>query len=155
VFYYQPVPSQDNDIIQAIERLLKHDSDWGFWKVFKTLRNQGKSWNHKRVYRVYLKLKLNIRKRAKKRLPERVKDPLVLPIGPNITWSMDFMQDSLTNGRKFRTFNVIDDFNREALGIAVETSISGHRVVNELNNIIYWRGKPESISLMTWTKSGF
>ena len=104
VFYYQPVPSQDNEIIQAIEQLLKQDSDWGFWKVFKTLRNQGNSWNHKRVYRVYTKLKLNIRKRAKKRLPERVKDPLVLPIGPNITWSMDFMQDSLTNGRKFRTF---------------------------------------------------
>jgi len=90
-------------------------------------------------------LKLNLRKRAKKRLPARVKDPLVLPIGPNITWSMDFMQDSLIDGRKFRTLNVIDDFNREALGIAVETSISGHRVVNELNNIIYWRGKPEAI----------
>jgi len=56
-----------------------------------------------------------------------------------------YAYDSLTNGRKFRTFNVIDDYNREALGIAVETSISGHRVVNELNNIIYWRGKPESI----------
>jgi putative transposase len=145
VFYYQPVPSQDNEIIEAIEGLLKQDSDWGFWKLFKTLRNQGKSWNHKRVYRIYLKLKLNIRKRAKKRFPARVKEPLVLPIGPNITWSMDFMQDSLSNGRKFRTFNVIDDFNREVLGIAAETSISGHRVVNELNNIINWRGKPEGI----------
>lgn len=147
VFYYQPVPSQDGEIIEAIEGLLKQDSDWGFWKVFKTLRNQGKSWNHKRVYRIYLKLKLNIRKRAKKRLPARVKEPLVLPIGPNITWSMDFMQDSLSNGRKFRTFNVIDDFNREVLGIAAETSISGHRVVNELNNIINWRGKPEGIRI--------
>jgi len=145
VFYYKPVPSQDKEIIAAIEQLLEHDSDWGFWKVFKTLRNQGNSWNHKRVYRVYKELQLNIRRRTKKRLPERVKDPLVLPIGPNITWSMDFMQDSLTNGRKFRTLNVIDDFNREVLGIASETSISGHRVVNELNKIIQWRGKPECI----------
>jgi len=145
VFYYKPVPSQDKEIIAAIEQLLEHDSDWGFWKVFKTLRNQGNSWNHKRVYRVYKELQLNIRRRTKKRLPERVKDPLVLPIGPNITWSMDFMQDSLTNGRKFRTLNVIDDFNREALGIATETSISGHRVVNELNKIIQWREKPECI----------
>jgi putative transposase len=119
VFYYEPVPSQDKEIIAAIKQLLEHDSDWGFWKVFKTLRNQGNSWNHERVYRVYKELQLNIRRRTKKRLPERVKDPLVLPIGPNITWSMDFMQDSLTNGRKFRTLNVIDDFNREVLGIAV------------------------------------
>jgi putative transposase len=147
VFYYQPVPSQDGEIIEAIDGLLKQDSDWGFWKLFKTLRNQGKRWNHKRVYRIYLKMKLNIRKRAKKRLPARVKDPLVLPIGPNITWSMDFMQDTLSNGRKFRTLNVIDDFNREALSIAIETSISGHRVVHELNNIIFWRGKPEAIRI--------
>ena len=145
VLYYQPVPSQDGEIIEAIEGLLKQDSDWGFWKLFKTLKNQGKRWNHKRVYRIYLKMKLNIRKRSKKRLPARVKDPMVLPIGPNITWSMDFMQDTLSNGRKFRTLNVIDDFNREALSIAIETSISGHRVVNELNNIISWRGKPEAI----------
>ena len=86
MFYYKPVPSQDKEIIAAIEQLLEHDSDWGFWKVFKTLRNQGNSWNHKRVYRVYKELQLNIRRRTKKRLPERVKDPLVLPIGPNITW---------------------------------------------------------------------
>jgi putative transposase len=60
---------------------------------------------------------------------------------------MDFMQDTLSNGRKFRTLNVIDDFNREALGIAIDTSISGHRVVNELNNIIAWRGKPEAVRI--------
>jgi len=142
VFYYQPVPSQDEEIQEALEELAEENSDWGFWKMYKYLKNTGRVWNHKRVYRVYTEMRLNIRRKIKKRLPARIKAPLVLPIGPNMTWSMDFMHDTLTSGQKFRTLNIIDDFNREVLSITIDTSISGKRVVRELQKLLVWRGKP-------------
>jgi putative transposase len=88
-------------------------------------------------------MNLNIRRRAKKRLPDRVKDPLAIPAKPNQTWSLDFMSDTLTDGRKFRLFNVMDDFNRESLCIEVDTSLPGQRVVRVLQQLVERRGKPE------------
>ena len=70
-------------------------------------------------------MKLNIRRRAKKRLPERVKQALSVPDAPNQVWSIDFMSDTLVDGRRFRLFNVMDDFNRESLAIEVDTSLPG------------------------------
>jgi putative transposase len=87
-------------------------------------------------------MNLNIRRRAKKRLPDRVKDPLAIPAKPNQTWSLDFMSDTLTDGRKFRLFNVMDDFNRESLCIEVDTSLPGQRVVRVLQQLVDRRGKP-------------
>ena len=69
----------------------------------------------------------------------------MLPIGPNITWSMDFMHDTLINGRKIRTLNIIDDFNREVLQIAIDTSLNSARVIRELEQLISWRGMPDRI----------
>jgi len=88
---------------------------------------------------------LNIRRRAKRRLPERVKQPLTLPTGPNQMWSIDFMSDSLVDGRKFRLFNVIDDFNRESLAIEVDTSLPSLRVIRVLETLIAERGCPTAI----------
>jgi len=96
-------------------------------------------------FRHYLALGMNLRRKHKKRLPARVKGPLVLPIGPNITWSMDFMHDTLINGRKFRTLNIIDDYNREALQIAIDTSLNSERVIRELEQLVTWRGAPDRI----------
>lgn len=90
-------------------------------------------------------MKLNIRRRAKKRLPERVKQPLSVPSGPNQVWSIDFMSDSLVDSRKFRLLNVIDDFNRESLAIEIDTSLPSLRVIRVLNRIIAQRGKPANI----------
>ena len=72
-------------------------------------------------------MKLIIRRRAKKRLPERAKLELSLPTAPNQMWSLDFMCDALTDGRKFRLLNVIDDFNRESLAIEVDTSFPSYK----------------------------
>ena len=90
-------------------------------------------------------MKLNIRRRAKKRLPERVKQPLVIPSGPNQTWSIDFMSDALTDGRKFRLLNVLDDFNRESLAVEVDTSLPSLRVLRVLDRLIHERSTPSII----------
>jgi putative transposase len=99
-------------------------------------------WNHKRVYRVYTQMRLNIRRRAKRRLPARIREALFIPEGPNEVWSIDFMSDALVDGRKFRVLNVIDDFNRESLAIEVDTSLPSRRVIRVLERIIARRGKP-------------
>ncbi len=102
-------------------------------------------WNHKRVKRVYNKMQLNIRRKRKRRLPARTKATLGAPMQHNESWSMDFMQDRLTNGRKIRTFNLIDDFNREILAIEIDTSLSGERVIRVLQQVIDYKGKPKQI----------
>lgn len=90
-------------------------------------------------------MKLNIRRRAKKRLPQRVKQALMLPTESNQVWSIDFMSDTLTDGRKFRLLNVIDDFNRESLAVEVDTSLPCLRVIRVLEQLIAQRGKPANI----------
>lgn len=145
VYYYEPKPSDDQPIKDSLAELAEMHSRWGFWMMYYRLRQLNHFWNHKKVYRVYTEMKLNLRRKYKKRLPARVQEPLVQPIMPNVTWSMDFMHDTLDNGVKFRTFNVIDDFNRECLTIAIGTSITSRRVIRELNKLLEWRGKPSCI----------
>lgn len=111
------------------------------------LRKAGKPWNHKRVHRVYQMLRLNLRRKGKRRLPARVKRPIEQMQQPNQSWSIDFMQDRFENGRKFRTFNVIDDFNREVLAIEIDTSLPAKRIIRILQQIIEMRGKPQRIRM--------
>lgn len=117
----------------------------GFWQCCYRIWNKGYCWNHKRIYRVYTDMKLNIRRRAKRRLPERVKQPLTVPTAPNQMWSIDFMSDRLVDGRKFRLFNVMDDFNRESLAIEVDTSLPSLRVIRVLEKLVAERGCPANI----------
>lgn len=88
---------------------------------------------------------MNKRRKGKRRLPARVKHPLQQQTLINQSWSMDFMSDTLVNGRKFRTLNIIDDCNREALAIEIDTSLSARRVIRTLEQVINWRGKPQVI----------
>jgi putative transposase len=111
------------------------------------LRNQGKPWNHKRIRRVYRAMALHLKRKPKKRLPARAAQTLVVPEQMNQTWSLDFMSDALSNGRTFRTLNILDDFNREALWIEVDTSLPAERVVRVLEQLLSWRGKPASIRM--------
>jgi putative transposase len=102
-------------------------------------------WNHKRIYRIYRELELNPRIKPRKRLVRDKPEPLMVPMAINQVWSMDFMNDQLGDGRCFRLLNVIDDFNREALGIEIDFSLPAERVIRSLEQIIEWRGKPVAI----------
>lgn len=113
--------------------------------MFHYLRGRAVPWNRKRVYRIYTQLNLNIRRKPKKRLPTRTKEGLYRPELPNQVWSMDFMVDRLSNGRSFRTLNILDDFNREIVHIVVDTSIGSARIARELSQMLEWRGKPSTI----------
>ncbi|WP_324755572.1 DDE-type integrase/transposase/recombinase [Sphingobacterium thalpophilum] len=145
VYYYQAKRSDDSEVIEQLSILADLHRTWGFWMMYHRLRKLQFMWNHKRVYRIYTSMRLNLRNKRKKRLPARVKAPLLCPIGPNITWSLDFMHDTLSTGKSIRTLNIIDDFNREALSITVDTSLPAARVVKELEKLVEWRGKPECI----------
>jgi len=101
-FYTPPESRDDAEVVDAINTIIDRHPRWGFWKTFKALRRKGYEWNHKRVYRVYCSLKLNQKRRAKKRLPQRFKQPLFVPPLPNQVWSADFMSDMLYTGKRFR-----------------------------------------------------
>lgn len=117
----------------------------GFDEFFGIIRHQGFIWNRKRVLRIYRVMKLGLRRKYKKRLPARVKESSQAPEQPNYTWSMDFMSDALGDGRKVRVFNVIDDFNREALAIEAGLSFPSRRVVRVLEWLKHERGLPSRI----------
>ena len=142
---YKAKPKDDSELQDALTALTTKHVAIGYWQCCYRLWNKGHWWNHKRIYRVYTDMKLNIRRRAKKRLPERVKQALMAPSAPNQVWSIDFMSDSLTDGRKFRLLNIIDDFNRESLAVEVDTSLPSLRVIRVLERLVAQRGKPANI----------
>lgn len=129
----------------ALQQIAETHPRWGFNKMRDKLKLKGYLWNHKRVYRLYRELKLNLRIKPKKRLPAREPKILLQPLRANFCWSMDFMSDALHSGRKFRTLNIIDDYNREALLIEAGFSISSLMVVRCLNQLASIRGYPEMI----------
>lgn len=121
-YHYRRVLNAENEeIADWLLRLTSCYKRWGFGLCFFYLRNvKGFEWNHKRVYRIYRELELNLRIKPRRRLKREKPEALAVPEQPNDTWSMDFMADQRTNGRSFRTCNVLDDFNREGLGIEVD-----------------------------------
>jgi len=144
--WYRPLVDwleRDAAVSEALAELAEKKPGLGFWKLYRRLRRQGHQWNHKRVYRVYCLMKLNLRRRAKKRLPARDPIPLLVPQRPNEVWSADFMSDALYNGVRFRTFNVIDDFNREALAIEIDMSLPSRRLVRVFEQLKAERGLPD------------
>ena len=148
-YRYSPLLSDENEqIADLLVGLTDARKTWGFGLCFLHLRNvKGHGWNHKRVYRIYCALELNLRIKPRKRLKRDKPDALAVLEAPNITWSMDFMADRLGDGRQFRLLNVLDDFNREGLGIEVDFSLPAERVIRSLDRIIEWRGKPGTISV--------
>ena len=128
------VPIDDVAIIEAFNAVVAQHGRWGFWKCHDRLRLDGHAWNHKRTWRVYCAMKLNLPRRTKKRLI-RPMQPLDAPSLPNQIWALGFMSDSLYQGRRFRTLNILDEGVREALAIEIDTSLPAMRVVRALEQL--------------------
>ena len=144
-YRYDPRKKPDDEVVDVLTRLAESKPRWGFGLMFDWLRLHGHPWNHKRVYRVYKELELNLRIKPKRRFPSRDPVPLDDAQQPNDCWSLDFMSDSLTDGRWYRTLNVIDDFSREGLAIEIDHSLPSERVARVLDQIGEERGFPRKL----------
>ena len=144
MWYYQS-KKDDSSVIDKLNELAIQYPTRGFDEYFNKIRREGLRWNRKRVLRVYRNMKLKLRRKHKKRITGRIKQPLVAPTQLNECWSMDFMSDALLDGRKVRVFNIIDDCNREALAIDVGLSYPARAVVETLENLKDEVGVPKYI----------
>ena len=148
--YYRPPVSarrRDAAVIAALLRVVTRYPRWGFWKCFDRLRLHGAPWNHKRVHRVYCALRLNLPRRTKRRVPRRVRQPLVVLPVLNQTWALDFIADALYDRRRFQALPIMDEGNREGLGIDIGRSIPARRVIRVLDEHIALHGRPTALRL--------
>ena len=143
--YHYKAKAADDDYKTLLQALAHQYPRYGYWKLYYLMRNQGHQVNHKRIYNLYKELGLQMRRKTKKRLVVAEAKPLVIPNQPNQTWSIDFMTDTLTSSKRFRTLNIIDDFNREGLAIEVASSITGLRLASMLDKVASCRGYPKAI----------
>jgi putative transposase len=146
--YYRPVVNgaqRDAAVIEVLTTLGATKPRWGCWTYVGRLRNTGHGWNHTRLWRVYCPLRLNLPRRTKKRRLTRPAQPLVVLPQPNAVWALDFMSDTLYGGRRFRTFNILDEGVREVLAMEVDTSLPAERVLRVFDQVTAWRGPPQAI----------
>lgn len=137
--------SKDAAVIEVLQAVVESRPRWGFWKCHDRLRLDGHGINHKRLWRVYCQLGLNLPKRTKRRVITRERVPLQASCFANEGWALDFVHDVLYDGRKFRTLNVIDEANREALAIEVAQSLPATRLIETLQRLVDWYGAPKAI----------
>ena len=145
-YRYEPKLKKDDEMIKRLlQEKARQYPRYGFKKIFGLLRQEGLAFNHKRAHRIYCELKLNLKRKPKKRLAPRTKQTLHQPAQLNESWSLDYMSDAFMHGRRFRTANVIDDCNREGLSILASTSLPSTRITQWLDNIAAWRDYPNKI----------
>jgi putative transposase len=137
--------ARDRPIVDVLQAIIEHNPRAGFWKCQDRIERAGHGWNHKRVWRVYCEQKLNQVRRTRKRVEKRLRQPLEQPEDWGKVWALDFVHDTLQNGRCFRALTVIDEANREALCIEPAFSLPAQRVVRLLDQLSELYGKPLSI----------
>jgi len=147
-YAYVPTPRDDSEVIVALAELAERKPTWGFSKLFRVLRRREHPWNHKRGGRVYCLLKMNLKRKGKKRLLRSRQETLVQPLAPNLCWSIDFIRGTLYSERTFRIFSAVDDYNREVLAVEVDMSLPTGRVVRVFDRIAEERGHyPEKLRM--------
>ena len=141
--YRRPLArSEDTELRTRLKDLSSERRRFGYRRLHLLLRREGWLVNWKKLYRIYKEEGLTVRKRGGRKRALGTRSPMAIPQGPNQRWSLDFVSDSLSCGRRFRILNVIDDFSRECLAAVVDTSLSGIRVGRELDKIAEVRGYP-------------
>lgn len=133
------------EVRERLRQLAGERRRFGYRRLGILLAREGMTMNHKRLYRLYRDEGLSVRRRRGRKRATGTRAPMAIPQGPNQRWSLDFVADALSWGRRFRVLAVVDDFTREALCLAVDTSIGGERVVRELEAVIARRGRPAMI----------
>ena len=139
-YRYQPKPRDDKALRQRLKELAAKQTAYGYLFLHRLLKNEGLVTNKKRTYRIYTEERLQVRTKKRKKL-QRPRQPMVVPVKRNQRWSMDFVSDQLSHGRRFRVLNPIDDYSREVIDQLVSFSISGQQVTRFLDRAIETRGK--------------
>jgi putative transposase len=135
----------DESLREQLEALAADRPRFGYRRLHTLLRRRGEAINRKRVYRIYHAAGLAVHRKKRKRVAQANRQPRVVPVKRNQQWSMDFMGDTLADGRSFRVLNVVDDATRECLTAEVDLSLPGARVARLLDQLLAHRGRPERI----------
>ena len=142
---YQSTRPDDNDLRERMIVLARERRRFGYRRLHVLLRREGYEVNHKKLFRLYREEKLTVRRRGGRKRAIGTRAPMLLPLAPNERWSLDFVSDQFTDGRRFRILTVVDDCTRECPALLADTSLSGARVARELDRLIAERGKPKMI----------
>ena len=142
---YQSTRPDDRELRERMTTLARERRRFGYRRLHVLLRREGYVVNHKKLFRLYREEKLTVRRRGGRKRAIGTRSPMLLPLAPNERWSLDFVSDAFTDGRKFRVLTVVDDCTRECLTLLADTSLSGVRVARELDRLIAERGKPKMI----------
>jgi putative transposase len=144
---------QDDPVLrERLKELAKVRRRFGYRRLHVFLQREGHEVNHKRLFRIYHEEQLHVRRRGGRKRAIGTRAPMVLPLMPNQRWSLDFVSDQLTDGRRFRIMTVVDDCTRECLALIADTSLSGARVARELATLFDTRGKPVTVVSDTGTE---
>ena len=142
---YRSVRPDDSGLRASLTALARERRRFGYRRLHVLLRRQGVEVNHKKLFRLYREEKLSVRQRGGRKRAIGTRAPMLLPLRPNTRWSLDFVSDQFTDGRRFRILAIVDDCTRENLALIADTSLSGLRVARELDRLIADRGKPKMI----------
>jgi putative transposase len=142
---YRSTRPDDGALRERLKAMAQERRRFGYRRLHVLLRREGYIVNHKRLFRLYREERLMVRQRGGRKRALGTRMPMMLPDGPNVRWSLDFVHDQLGDGRRFRILAVVDDCTRECLALVADTSISGLRVARELDRLIATRGKPRMI----------
>lgn len=142
---YEAIRQDDPALRERLKELARVRRRFGYRRLHVFLRREGHEVNHKRLFRIYREERLHVRRRGGRKRAMGTRAPMVLPLMPNQRWSLDFVSDQLTDGRRFRILTVVDDCTRECLALIADTSLSGARVARELATLFEARGKPGTV----------
>lgn len=142
---YRTTRADDAALRQRMRAIAEVRRRFGYRRLHVLLRREGYLVNHKKLFRLYREERLAVRRRGGRKRALGTRAPMVVPIAPNDRWSLDFVSDQLTDGRRFRILTVVDECTRECLALVADTSLSGTRVARELDRLMIERGKPKMV----------